>query len=189
MSDMSVLPQRRLFTVEEYERIVEAGILGEDDHVELLDGEIVQMTPIGSRHAATVKRSRTILGGLLGSRAVIGVQDPVVLGDLSEPEPDLSVCKPRDDYYAARHPRAADVLLLIEVSDTSLDYDRDRKLPLYARYRIPETWIVDIVQQQIIVAREPGPDRYEDFSTVGRDGTISAVAFPDLVFEAVEILG
>jgi Uma2 family endonuclease len=123
---------RHLFTVDEYHRMGEAGIFGEDDRVELIEGEIIEMSPIGSPHAARVKRLTQLLVRRLGTRAIVQVQDPVVLSQLSEPQPDLAVVKARADFYAAGHPQPTDILLVVEVADTSRVFDRNVKAPLYA---------------------------------------------------------
>jgi len=120
---------RHRFTVEEYHRMGQAGILSEDDRVELIEGEIVEMAPVGSRHAACVKRLNALLSRRAGGRALVSVQDPIRLGEHSEPQPDLALLKPREDFYAAAHPGPEDVLLVIEVAETSLEYDREVKLP------------------------------------------------------------
>jgi Uma2 family endonuclease len=189
MSDMSVLPERRLFTVEEYERMVEVGILGKADRVELIEGEIVQMTPINPPHLSVVARLNEFLVTRLHGVAITICQGPVRLFPSSMPEPDFAVLLPREDYYGTALPQPADVHLVIEVSDTSLRYDRDRKLPLYSSYGIRETWIVDIPHAQILVARSPRPDGYADIATIPRDGAISPEAFPDVVLEVRDILG
>lgn len=135
---MSVQLLRRSFTVEEYHRMAEAGILREDDRVELLEGEIVEMTPIGSRHAACVDRLNQLGVRGVGPRAIVRVQSPVRLGERSEPQPDLTLLRARPDFYAHAHPGPADVLLIIEVAEASADADRTVKMPLYARAAIPE---------------------------------------------------
>lgn len=152
---------RHRFTVADYHKMAEAGILGKDDRVELIEGEIVAMAPIGSHHTSPVGRLNRILIRSLGERAWVWVQNPVTLGVDSEPQPDLMVLKPRADAYENAHPTAADVLLLIEVSDTSLAYDRGRKLELYAKHGIVETWIVDVQARRIEVYREPAPAGYK----------------------------
>src|SRR5438552_5836451 len=133
---MVVERTRRTFTVDEYHRIGEAGIIGPDERVELLGGDIISMTPISPRHAAVVKRLARILIEQLGARAVVGIQDPIGLDDLSEPQPDVSVAKARDDYYAGAHPRPEDLLLVVEVADTTAFSDRHRQVPSYALGRI-----------------------------------------------------
>src|SRR5215470_3510676 len=137
---MSVEVAKWAFTSDEYHRMLRAGILSEDDRVELIQGEIIKMSPIGSRHAACVKRLNSILSKSL-DRVVISVQDPVALNDYSEPQPDIALLKPRDDFYAGSLPTADDVLLIIEVADASLEYDGTVKLALYAESRIPEAWL------------------------------------------------
>lgn len=128
---MAVQVQRRLFTVSEYYRMAEAGILGEDDRVELLEGEIVQMAPIGSNHRGTVDFLANSLVSRLGARAIVRTQNPIRLDDFSEPQPDVALLHPRADFYRRSHPTPADVLLLVEVADSSVAFDRQVKLPLY----------------------------------------------------------
>jgi len=143
---MAVELSRRLFSVDEYHRMIEAGVLGPDDRLELLEGEIVEMNPIGSRHAACVNRLNVLLNRLLAERAIVAIQNPVAIGGLSELQPDVSVLRPRDDFYAADHPSPDDVQLIIEVADTSIEYDRRIKIPLYAKAGVPEVWLVDLEQ-------------------------------------------
>ncbi|MDQ3991333.1 MAG: Uma2 family endonuclease [Actinomycetota bacterium] len=184
---MATRPRRR-FNVDEYYRMAEAGILGEDDRVELIDGEIVEMTPIGSDHAGVVNRLTHVIIAAMGGRAVVGVQNPVRLGDFSEPQPDLAVLAFRPDYYRREHPKPADVLLLIEVADSSVRFDRHVKLPLYARAGIPETWIVDLNAGTIDVCRSPGPDGYGERRTIGPGDVLTVAALPDVELDASEIL-
>src|ERR671938_544657 len=141
---MSVQVAKRCFSVDEYYRMGEAGILTEDDRVELIEGEIIEMSPIGSRHAACVNRLNTLLGRHLRQTAIVSVQNPIRLDAYSEPEPDVALLRPRADYYESGHPTPADALLIVEVADTSADYDRIIKLPLYAKAGIPEAWLVDL---------------------------------------------
>lgn len=181
---------RRKFTVEEYHLLARAGILREDDRVELIDGEVVEMSPVGSRHAGTVKRVRYHLTPLeTTGRALISVQDPIRLGDFAEPEPDLALLRPRAGFYTTAHPTPEDVFLLVEVAETSADYDRQVKLPLYARWSIPEVWLVDLDQDRIEVHRYPSPDGYRDARTVRRGQLLSPSAFPDFPLPADELLG
>lgn len=162
---MSLPLERYRFTVDEYHRLGEARILGEDDRVELIDGEILMMTPIGLRHAACVDRLTRLLVRLCGDAAIVRVQNPVALDDRSEPQPDFCLLRAREDFYATVHPRPADVLLLIEVADSSADYDRGTKLPLYGRSRIPEAWIVDLGREAVDVYRRPIPGGYAERHT------------------------
>ncbi len=175
---MTVALERRRFTVEEYHRMAAAGILGEDDRVELLEGEIVRMSPIGKAHAACVKRLNLWFGQRLAGRVLVSIQDPIRLGDRSEPQPDVALLKPRDDQYAKSLPTVKDVLLVIEVADTTAESDRDVKLPLYARAGIPETWLVIIPRRIVEVHRNPGPDGYATVTTHPAGDTIAPVAFP-----------
>jgi len=157
---MSLPLARYRFTVDDYYRLAQAGILGEDDRVELIEGEIVMMTPIGSPHAASVTGITRLLVGPLGDRAVVRIQLPVRLDDHSEPEPDVCIARPRADLYAGAHPGPADVLLLIEVSDSSLAYDRGVKVPLYARSGIEAVWVVELGRSLVHVHGNPAPDGY-----------------------------
>lgn len=153
-------PHRHAYSVEDYYRMAEAGILRPGDRVELIEGEIIDMVPIGTRHAAAVTRIGNVLMHAVGSRAIVRIQNPVRLDRYSEPQPDVAVVRPRDDYYAAGHPGPADVLLIVEVADSTLRFDRDRKLPLYARHGIPEVWLVDIENAQFTIHVEPQAEGY-----------------------------
>ena len=186
---MSMLPATRRFTVQEYYRMATAGILSEDDRVELIDGEIVQMSPIGSRHAACVKRLNQLFSGQVGGLALVLVQDPVRLDEHSEPEPDLALITPRADYYAAAHPGPADVLLIVEVADTSAGYDRTVKATLYARAGIRQFWLVDLEREQVEVLRGPTADGYRTVHTYRRGDRLTADALPHMEIAVDAILG
>ena len=134
---MSAQIERRYFTVSEYDRMIEAGILTKDDRVELIEGEIIKMAPINSRHAACVNRLNRLLNRKAGKVAIVSVQNPIHLGEYSEPEPDLALLRPRDDFYAQSHPKPKDMLLAVEVADSSAAKDRNLKVPLFARAGIP----------------------------------------------------
>src|ERR671938_948293 len=138
---MSVQIVRRHFNITEYYRMAAAGVFTEDDRVELIEGEIVEMNPIGSRHAACVGRLTKLLERLAGDSAIVWVQNPVQVSDYSEPMPDVALLKRRDDFYAQANPQRTDVLLINEVADSSVEYDRDIKMPLYAGANIPEVWL------------------------------------------------
>ncbi|HEV8676686.1 MAG TPA: Uma2 family endonuclease, partial [Methylomirabilota bacterium] len=180
---------RRRFTVEEYERMGETGILGPQDRVELIDGEVVQKVTISPRHAACVTALDRVFQFALGDRAVIRVQNPVRLGRHDEPEPDLAVLRPPLVRYRDRHPAPADTLLVIEVGDASLTIDRKVKLPRYAHFGIPETWIIDLEADCIEVCRTPGLRGYRDVERVASPRMVSVQAFPDLTLAARDILG
>jgi Uma2 family endonuclease len=179
---------RRLFTSAEYHAMTEAGILSEDERVELIAGEIVRMAPIGSRHAGCVKRLNRRLSQL-GERALVSVQDPIALGPSQEPEPDLAILRPREDDYSRSHPTPADVFLVIEVADFSLEYDRDVKVPLYAQAGIPEAWLVNLNQRVIVVYRNPSEKGYREIGIVHPDDRLSPRAFPDFELSVEAILG
>lgn len=186
---MSAVPVFRRFTVADYYRMAAAGILGAHDRVELVDGRVVQMTPIGPDHAGCVKAVADVLRRTLGDTALLGVQDPITLDAASEPQPDVTVLRRLPGGYRVRHPGPADILLVVEVADTSLAYDRDVKAPLYARAGIPEVWLVVLAESRIVVYREPGPEGYADMRTVTREGSLSPVAFPGATIPAADVLG
>ena len=185
----STVPTRHRITVEEYERMIAANVWPEDERLELIEGELVRMSPINAPHAAAVKRLTELLRDRLGKRALVGVQDPIVLDDQSEPEPDISVLRRRADYYANAHPSPADVLLVVEVSDTTLEYDRDVKARLYARAGIPETWVVDLNGDRVIVFRDLEDGEYTRMESVRRGAEIAPTAFPDVTLRVDDILG
>src|SRR5919108_837271 len=178
------------FTAKDFHRMVKAGILCEDDRVELLHGEIVDMPPIGSGQASGVKR---LLNGFLPlqleGKVIISVQDPIHLGEHSEPQPDLALLKPRPDFYAQGHPTPQEVLLAVEVMESSAGYDREVKVPLYARVGIPETWLVDVERGLIEVYREPSPEGYGQVHTPKRGERLSPAAFPQFSLTVDAVLG
>jgi hypothetical protein len=186
---MSVELLRRRFPIEEYHRMAEAGILAPDERVELLEGEIVRMNPIGSPHAACVKRLNELFAERVRPRALIGVQDPVRLGGRSEPQPDLTLLRPRPDYYAEAHPGPEDVFLVVEVAWSPPPIDRQDKVPLYARFGIAEAWIVNLDEARLEVCREPAPDGYRQVLLLGRGQYIRLLAFPDVELTVDELLG
>ena len=184
-----IAARRRPFTVGEYYRLAEVAILTEEDRVELIAGQIVAMSPIGSRHAACVKRLNLLLGKMVGDSMLIGVQDPIQLDAYSAPEPDLVLLHPRADFYAAAHPAAADVLLAIEVADTSADYDREVKLPLYVQAGIPEVWLIDLQADRIKVHARPQGGAYQQRVEVAADATFTSPTIPQLALAATDLLG
>lgn len=181
MHDMDTIapPRERAFTVGEYYRLARHGILTEGDRVELLDGRIYEMAPIGSGHAQCVRRLTEFLVLRVAPRALVSIQNPVRLDDRSEPEPDVALLVPRDD-YDSRHPRPEDVLLVIEVADTSLDFDRHVKPLLYARAGIPELWVVGLREERVHVYRRPGPNGYAEQAVIERGGALRITALPDV---------
>jgi Uma2 family endonuclease len=187
---MAIAWKTRRFTVAEYHRMGEAGILAEDDRVELLDGEIVEMTPIGPAHASVVGRLTHLFSRMVGERGLVWVQNPIDLADAdSEPQPDVVLLTPRVDFYVTAHPAPADVLLLVEVMDASAERDRRLKLPLYARAAIREVWLVDLGAERIEVHRQPDADEYRQTHLLRRGESTTIEALPDLGIRVDEILG
>lgn len=168
--------------------MAQAGILAEDDRLELIDGDLIDMTPIGSRHAGAVKRLASLLGGAVRGTAIVSVQDPIQLDRYSQPQPDLALLRPRADFYAQSHPQPADVLLVVEVAEASLDYDRDVKVPLYARHGVPEVWLLDVAGRCMTVYRAPGPDGYGQQRRITRAEPISPALLPAAVVDLTDLL-
>lgn len=178
--------RRRPFNVEEYYRMAEVGILHENERVELIQGEIVEMSPIGDRHAACVRETQRLFHQQAGNTAVVSTQNPLLLEDLSEPLPDLAILK-AGKYR--RHPTPNEVLLIIEVSDTTEAYDREVKVPMYARSAIPEVWVVRLLAHSIRVYRHPENGTYKDVVEYWRGQSISPLMLPEISFFVDEILG
>lgn len=183
MQTMNQEVYRRRFTAGEYHKMAEAGILREDDRVELIEGEISQMAPIGSRHAACVNQLNRLLVRGVGDEMIVSVQNPVRLDERNEPEPDLALLRARD--YRHSLPGPEDVLLLIEVSDTTLSYDRNVKLPLYARAGVPEAWIVDLANETVERHTEPSGDGYRLLRRSGKGAEVVSEAIPGLTLPVV----
>jgi Uma2 family endonuclease len=179
---------RRRFTVEEYQRMAHAGILTETDRVELIDGEIIQATSIGRRHAACVTQLTRRLTEAVGDRALVWFQNPVRLPRDTEPHPDVTILRPPADRYIRQPPSADHIFWLVEVADVSYRYDRYVKLPLYARAGIPETWIIDLTHEVVEVHRHPSSRGYGSTQTVDRGGSLSPQAFADVVISVTDVL-
>ena len=173
----------RKFTVEEYYQLAEAGILSEDDLVELIEGEIMVKSPISSRHTACVDRLMQLFSRKAGDRAIVRVRNSMRLSCHSEPEPDIALLKPRDDFYSVDHPGPEDVPLIIEVAETSLQYDKEVKLPLYARYRIPEVWLINLEKGRIEeVHSRPEGERYKGVKTLKKGDRLALKGLPEFEF-------
>src|SRR5436305_12193247 len=183
---MSVQIARRHFSIGEYDKMAAAGVFSEDDRVELIEGEIVEMNPIGSRHAACVGRLTKLLERLAGDEAIVWVQNPVQVSDYSEPLPDVALLKRRDDFYARANPRPSDVLLIIEVADSSVEYDRDVKIPIYSRAGVPEVWLVNLPEEAIEIYARPLNNAYQETRLVKRGESLSTL---NLIIDADDILG
>lgn len=181
--DVGSLPTLYRFTVEDFHRMADAEIFDPDARVELLDGEIVEMSPIGNRHAGSVNRLTAFFTAGLGPRVVVAVQNPIQIGDFSQPQPDLVLLRPRPDFYGDGHANPPDVLLAVEVADTSLRYDLLRKAPLYVDGGITEVWVVDLPDRILHVFRAG------DYLELRAGESVSPEAFPDLVLELAALLG
>jgi Uma2 family endonuclease len=184
---VEVAATRRRFSRAEYYRMAEVGILREDDRVELIRGEIVEMAPIGRRHLAFTGNLNQLLAARLAGRAIVWMQNPIVLSEDTEPQPDIAVLRRRPVSYKEREAWAEDALLIIEVADSSLAYDRSTKLRFYAAAGILEYWVVDCTAEAVEVHRTPGPDGYRDVRLVTGQATLSPQAFPDVALSTAEI--
>jgi Uma2 family endonuclease len=180
---------RHAFTVGEWHRMGDAGLFGEDARLELLDGEVVEMEPIGSPHGGCVNRLTRLLVTLLGERAVVAPQNPVFLNEISEPQPDIAVLAPRDDMYSRSHATPGEILLLVEVADSSLTFDRGRRASRYSASGVTETWVVDLDGEQVLVMRSPGPGGYDEVRSLRRGDPLDIRALPGVVFDVEDVLG
>ncbi len=185
--DAQVLKRR--FSVDEFHQMAEAGIFGEGDRVELLAGEVVEMTPIGSRHAAAVDRLNRILSSRLAPSFIVRVQNPVRLDEHSEPQPDLAALRFRSDFYAEAHPGPGDVLVVVEVADTSAELDRVLKVPLYARAGIPEVWVLELGPGVADVYRQPAVEGYQEHRRLAPVDHLTSTQVPVLNVAVTELLG
>lgn len=191
--DRSVLdlaPARRVFSRADYHAMGAAGILAPDERVELMEGEVVAMAPIGSRHAACVLLLNRVFStsSRLAGRTLVQVQNPLAASDRSETQPDLMLLAPRDDAYAAAHPGPQDVLLLVEVADSSLQYDRRAKIPFYAEIGVREVWLIDLVHDRLEAHTQPAPDGYRVTRRFEPGESVEPSAFPGLRVEAARII-
>jgi Uma2 family endonuclease len=186
---MSAQLERWHFNVDQYYRLAEVGVLQPDDRVELIEGEIIRMPPIGSPHAARVTRLNRLLQGLLGDTAIVSIQNPVRLSDYSEPVPDAAVLKPRTDFYVARHPTPEDVLLIVEVSDSTILSDRNVKVPLYAQAGIQEVWLVNLPNQVVEIYSEPVEGKYQRYVIFSRGEVLQSATVAKLSLRVDEIIG
>ena len=178
------------FSVNDYYGIVDAGILLQDARVELLEGQIIDMFPIGPFHSGTVDRLTNLFVLRGGGRWIVRAQNPVRLSDRSEPQPDLALLRLREDFYTKSHPTPADTLLLVEVADSSLRFDREEKLPVYARAGIVEFWLINLVERVIEVYREPSQEAgvYRSVARLSAPEQFAPAAFPDVALSVAELL-
>jgi Uma2 family endonuclease len=181
-------PRKHLTNLDEWRRLGEAAIFPPDSRLELIEGEILEMAPIGFNHASHVMRLINFFAPLTAGKAIVNAQNPLQLGDLSEPEPDFMLLKPNPDFYSSRHPVADDVLLLIEVADSSLAFDQNQKQRLYALHRIPEYWLLNLNDNCLEVYRRPRGDLYEEKTTLRGDDSVVLSQLLDITIPLSEIL-
>jgi Uma2 family endonuclease len=180
------IPHRHRWTVAEYHKMAEVGLLNEDARVELIEGDIIEMAPIGSGHGGKVKRFIHLFSRLLGDTAIVAAQDPVVLGKRSELQPDIAILRWRDDFYESAHPGPEDILLVVEVADTTARYDRKIKVPLYARHGIPEVWLLDLQQQVLEIYRNPEQGKYQHIEHL-RSDQVAPLHLPEAVIQLADL--
>jgi Uma2 family endonuclease len=180
---------KRWITADEYERMGEAGIFPRDARLELIEGEIFEMSPIGSPHAACVDFLVYHFNEMARRRFIVRAQSPIRLNDFSEPQPDVALLRRRDDFYRGAHPTAADVLLVVEVADTTVVTDRSVKIPLYGRAGIPEAWLVNIPEGRVEVYSDPSGDSYLRAEVFGRDAEARSHTVEGLAVSVIELLG
>ncbi len=185
---VAVFPQKHLTDIAEWHRMGEAGIFPPETRMELIEGEILHTAPIGFNHAGHVSSLIHTFAPILNEQAIINAQNPVQLGDLSEPEPDLLLLRPDQDFYTTRHPNATDVLLLVEVSDSTLRFDRNQKLRLYATHQIPEYWIVNLIDNCLEVYRQPQDGDYLDKTVLSKSDSLNLQAIPSIQIAVSTIL-
>jgi Uma2 family endonuclease len=176
---MAIEISRKLFTVHDYHRMVDAGILCEDDRVELIRGEVLTMSPIGPRHSAAVLRANHVLGRIVGDRAIVGVQGSIRLDEYDEPQPDIYLLRPKEDFYASGHAGPADIFLIVEMADSSLGYDKEVKMELYAETGVPEYWIADIQDDCVVAYSNPDKHAYRTIQTFQRGSAVTPQLLPE----------
>jgi Uma2 family endonuclease len=181
-------PQRHRITVDEYYRMAEIGVLAPDARVELIEGEIIDMAPIGTEHGSVVDLLNRHLVRAAGDSAIVRIQGAVRLSHITEPEPDVAVLRPRPDFYRHAHPRGSEILLLIEVSDSTLRYDRDIKVPLYARYGVAEVWIVDLQHRCLLAYSGLADGQYRTQTSTQHLGVMSLTTLPELGIDLSQLL-
>jgi Uma2 family endonuclease len=187
MSAILEYPQKHPISAEEYLRMGKAGVFAPEARLELIEGEIIEMAPIDPPHAGCVKTLNRLLSRRAADHAIVSVQDPLVISDRSVPQPDLALLRPRRDDYRRSHPAASDVLLVVEVSDTTLAFDLRTKVPLYARCAIAELWVVDVNEQVLHVFRDPGAAGYATSLTFTGEQAVASTAIPDAVLQVQEL--
>jgi Uma2 family endonuclease len=183
----STAPAKHRFTIEQYYKMAEVGILGIEERTELIEGEIIEMSPIGAKHAGSINRLNRKFSSIVGDRAIIAVQNSINLNDYSEPQPDLAILRWREDFYTQSLPTTSEIFLLIEVADSTLKYDREVKAPLYAKAGIPELWIVNLEAQVFEVYRQPSETGYQQMQIYAKGQVITMEKLPDVVITVDDI--
>jgi Uma2 family endonuclease len=188
MTTVTANVRKHLTDIDEWRRLGEANIFAPGSRLELIEGEILEMAPIGSNHSGHLNRINKLLSKLIPDDVIASVQNPLQLGDLSEPEPDFILLKPNDDCYCSRHPNAGDVLLLVEVADSSLSFDQNQKLRLYAQHNIPEYWLMNLNDSCIEVYRQPHGDCYAEKTTLRAGDTVTLSQLENISIDIADIL-
>ena len=186
---MTALPKRKIFTVDEYHKMIDAGVFVGNSDYELIEGEIVKKMTQGDLHIACINRLNMLFAPVLAGQVIVSIQNAVVISNISEPEPDVSLLKFREDFYASGKATAEDVLLLIEVSDSTLKYDRDFKIPLYAEAGVVEVWLVNLPRQILEVYTQAEKGKYKIVGKYTKQQTISPKLLPEIVIRVSDILG
>jgi Uma2 family endonuclease len=187
MQIAQTFPSKYLLTTAHFHQMAATNILAEHEHVELIEGELFAMAPIGSEHSGKTRRLNKMFSQLVGQLALVDVQNPIILGEYSEPQPDVVLLKPREDFYEQTTPQAEDVLLVIEIADSTLKYDQQVKIPLYAHYGIPEVWLINIPQQRLEIYLHPTPTGYQQISYPQLEDKISPLLLPGMVIEVARL--
>lgn len=186
---MTALPARKIFTVQEYHKMIDAGVFSGNPNYELIEGEIVKKMTQGNFHISCINRLNMLFAPLLAGKAIVSIQNAVIVGDISEPEPDVTLLRLREDFYAAGKATAKDVLLLVEVSDSTVRYDRNVKLRLYAEAKIIEVWLVNLPRQVLEVYIEPENGKYKIIKKYEKTQTVAPKLLPEIKLKVSDIIG
>ncbi len=186
---MTTLPTRKIFTVSDYHKMIDAGVFAGNSDFELIEGEILKKMTVGDYHISCVNRLNRIFTRNCGDEVIISIQNPIIISEISEPEPDLTILRFQEDFYASGKAGAEDVLLLIEVSDSTVKYDKDVKIPLYAEAEVSEVWLINLPKQIIEVYSQPNKGKYKTVEKIKKNQTIAPKFMTDLKIKVTDILG
>ena len=178
---------RKKFTITEFEQMAETGIIKDEDRIELIEGELIEMGKIGKRHAACVDRLNDLFRDKFGKRVLVRSQNPIQLSDYSQPQPDLAILTRKSDYYETAHPTPDDIFLLVEVADTTIKFDQEIKIPLYAKHNILEVWLVNLNQEIVEVYYQSNINSYTTKKIFTKKQIISPISFPEIKINVSEI--